>query len=211
MGKYNPFDRYHAEYDRWFDSPEGSEFFRLELDCLKPIVNTHGLRWLEIGCGSGRFSAALGVTDGVDLSPAMVDISLTRGINAVVADGGNLPYPGNSFDGVLLLCTICFLETPVNVLLEASRVMKDRGRLLVGFIPADSRWGRCHSQKGRHGHRFYSHAHFYVQEEIKELVIPAGFAYKSSHKCQLPRPDGNPAKAEAANDGFIVLTFVKGA
>ena len=62
------FDQYAADYNSWFDTPAGSEIFRRELACLRQTVNTTEQRWREVGCGSGRFAEALGVTDGVDLS-----------------------------------------------------------------------------------------------------------------------------------------------
>lgn len=206
----NPFDQYAVDYDRWFDTPSGAEIFRRELDCLRPIVNSVHRRWLEVGCGTSRFASALGVSDGTAPSPAMVNISLTRRIAAVVADGENLPYSDNSFEGVLLICTICFLPEPEETLRECGRVLKNNGKLIIGFIPADSQWGCYNAEKGKLGHRFYSHARFYVPDEIKKFAGKAGFDFESAMSCRLPEPGDGMEFQTTANESFMILAFRKG-
>jgi ubiquinone/menaquinone biosynthesis C-methylase UbiE len=130
----SPFETHAAEYDQWFDSERGSLIFSLELDCLRQAVDTVNGRWLEVGVGSGRFASVLGVQVGVDPSQEMVGIASERGIEAHLAPGGQLPFEDSSFDGVLLVCTICFLDDPRRTLRECWRVLNDSGRLVVGFV-----------------------------------------------------------------------------
>ncbi|MCD8565418.1 MAG: class I SAM-dependent methyltransferase [Burkholderiaceae bacterium] len=96
---------------------------------------------MEVGVGSGRFAQALGIECGVDPAPEMAKHARSRGINASVGYGENLPYPDTSFDGVLMVCTICFVENAGEVLSERSRVLKPGAHLLIGFVPLDSVWG----------------------------------------------------------------------
>lgn len=41
-----PFDRLAEQYDRWFDSPEGSAIFAAEADCLRELMVHRGPNWL---------------------------------------------------------------------------------------------------------------------------------------------------------------------
>jgi SAM-dependent methyltransferase len=210
----NPFETHVAEYDQWFDSDNGSRIFLLELDCLQQAIDTTTGRWLEVGVGSGRFAHALGIETGIDTSLAMVKISTERGINACVASGDNLPFDNASFDGVLLACTVCFLHNPQNTLKECWRILRDGGDLAIGFVPANSLWGRYHAMRGKQGHLFYSSARFYMSSEIRSLAESVGLTYRAEHGSTLPfteslsiseEEDKHPLREES----FVVLSFFK--
>ena len=211
----SPFETYAVDYDNWFETAAGAELFRLELNCLKKTVETKNSSWLEVGVGSGRFAVALGIGTGADPAPSMVKIASSRGIETVTAPAEALPFYDASFDGVLMVCSICFLQDPTIALSECHRVLQKEGRLVIGFIPADSRWGQYHAGRGREGHRFYAGAQFYTSKELRHLAERAGFAFDAGYDCILPPPDaqqGNESiRQEAGMDnGFKVLSFYKG-
>lgn len=210
----SPFEKYADEYDQWFDSERGSRIFLLELNCLRQILDKKGGKWLEVGVGTGRFAKGLGVDVGVDPSPAVVKKAFERGINALEASGENLPFQAASFDGVLLVCTFCFLDVPRKTLRECRRVLKDNGLLVVGFIPSNSPWGIYHSMRGKRGHTFYSSANFYTSDDIKDMVENSGFRFQKELGCILPTPDesfvGNEMSRQTLRDeSFVVLSFNK--
>ena len=60
---------------------------------------------------------------------------------------------------------------------EFARVLQKNGLLLVGIVPADSRWGRCYQAKGNEGHPFYSVAGFYTCGHAKQLAASVGFKF----------------------------------
>jgi len=212
MDTGNPFEPLAAEYDSWFDTAAGAKLFQLELECLNKAVDTQNRRWLEVGVGSGRFAAALGIGNGADPSPAMVKIAATRGIETVMAPAETLPFSDQSFDGVLMAFSICFVQNPVKALNECHRVLKVDGTLVIGFIPADSLWGEYHARQGRKGHRFYAAARFYTSAELRRLAEQHGFICKAEYTCQLPPPPPENHSETAQNrkgsdNGFIVLSF----
>ena len=53
------FDQYADDYDRWFDSPEGKELFRVEVEAVRFLMRDVERPFLEVGVGTGRFAKAL--------------------------------------------------------------------------------------------------------------------------------------------------------
>lgn len=99
-------------------------------------------RWLAVGVGTGRFAQSLGVRDGIDPVQAMVTLARAKGLHAEVASGELLPYDDGPFGGVLMVCTISFVDDAAKVLRQGYRVLKPGGQVLIGFVPADSPLGR---------------------------------------------------------------------
>lgn len=97
-------------------------------------------RVLDIGGGTAHIK---------DFRPDIVstDILSFPGID-VVADAHRLPFPGESFAGVVMLDVLHHLERPIEFLREASRVLKPGGRLAM-IEPAMTTLAR----------RFYHHFH----------------------------------------------------
>jgi SAM-dependent methyltransferase len=62
-------------YDRWYDSPQGRTIFDAELKCLRLLCPRCLGRWLEVGVGTGRFASTLGISEGTDPSPRMLEIA----------------------------------------------------------------------------------------------------------------------------------------
>jgi hypothetical protein len=63
------FDIYHGRYEAWFVRHPAA--YHSELLALRALLPWQGLG-LEIGVGTGRFAAPLGVKVGVDSSKAML-------------------------------------------------------------------------------------------------------------------------------------------
>lgn len=211
---HNPFDQQAIAYDAWFDSTEGAELFTIELDCLQKEMGKLTGQWVEIGVGSGRFADALGVKTGVDPSPKMVKLAQARGIECCVGYAETLPFDNAIFDGVMLVFALCFIRDPLKAMVECSRVLKMGGKLVIGFIPADSPWGMVHQIKGKMGHVFYSAATFYTQVEVIALASNAGFHLQSEHPTLLPKPAELDEMIMAGTlpqrqESFAVLSFKK--
>ena len=112
------------EYDEWFVRNEMA--YRSELAAVKAFLPLRG-RGLEIGVGTGRFAAPLGVEVGVEPAKAMVAIARKRGIKVLEAYAEELPFEGESIDFILMVTVPCFLADPFRALCEATRVLKPRG------------------------------------------------------------------------------------
>jgi ubiquinone/menaquinone biosynthesis C-methylase UbiE len=137
--KVAPFETHHRRYEAWFEKHEAA--YLSELLALRPFVPWQG-KGIEIGVGSGRFAAPLGVQVGADPSPAMLSHAAARGIKGVEGVAEHLPFADNNFDHALVVTTIYFVDSPVAMLAEARRVLKPGGRLVIGFIDRESALGQ---------------------------------------------------------------------
>jgi SAM-dependent methyltransferase len=210
-GGENPMDRLAEEYDRWFDSPEGKPLFEIELECVRDVLGDHAGRWLEVGVGTGRFAAALGIREGIDPSEPALAIARRRRIDARRGVAEQLPFSDEAVDGILLVVTICFLRDVSRAMREFRRILKPDGRLVLGMIPRDSPWGRSYADKGRAGHPFYSMARFYSPRDVISLAEQAGFEFDRacsslfSPPGEAPSPERRAGAIEEA--GFVCLGF----
>ncbi|KPV41877.1 methyltransferase type 11 [Thiohalorhabdus denitrificans] len=172
MPKAEPFEAHHQRYEAWFGEHEAP--YISELLALRPFVPWRG-RGLEIGVGSGRFAAPLGVQVGVDPSPAMLAYAAARGIEPVEGVAEDLPFAAGSFDYALVVTTICFVDSAAAMVAEAYRVLRPGGRLVIGFIDRESDLGQeylAHQEESV----FYREAVFHSADEVARLLADAGFA-----------------------------------
>jgi ubiquinone/menaquinone biosynthesis C-methylase UbiE len=139
--RLNPFDVEADRYDLWFGSCEGKAIFEIENNCLRTLIQTATGLWLEVGVGSGRFATSLGISEGVDPSMEMLTIAARRGVHVLRGIGEDLPYQDATFEGVLLVTTLCFLMDPKRALSECRRVLRASGTLALAIIPTESPWG----------------------------------------------------------------------
>lgn len=172
MSKAAPFEEHHERYEAWFGKHEPA--YLSELLALRPFVPWEG-RGVEIGVGSGRFAAPLGVQVGLDPSPAMLAYAAARGIETVEGVAEHLPFPDDSFDHALVVTTICFVDSPTAMLLETRRVLKPGRRLVIGFIDRESTLGQAYLQRQAQS-LFYREATFYSADKVERLLLDNGFA-----------------------------------
>ncbi len=200
MPRTGPFERYPDEYDQWFEDNRG--LYQAEMGLLGSFIEEGNLLGLEVGTGSGRFSGPFGIRVGVEPSPEMARRSRELGIRVVRAVSERLPFHGESFDFVLLVTTICFLDDVLKGFREAKRVLKSGGFILVGFVDMESRLGREYLER-RHDSKFYREATFYSARDVMDLLETAGFRKITSRQCLVP---GMPP--DIMEDGFGKGSFV---
>jgi ubiquinone/menaquinone biosynthesis C-methylase UbiE len=211
MGK-GVFDRLAGRYDAWFESERGSALFRAEVQCLERVMPPDRSDWVEVGVGSGRFAQALGISEGVDPSLALLDMARARGIKTLEGVAEELPYGDNSLEGVLLVVTLCFLDDPHRAIRECARVLRPGGRFVVGIVPADSALGQFYMRKSDRGHPFYSVARFYTADEVRVLAGSGGFVLEEAASTLGGGPDGTSEFCSAADGvspgwSFVAMGF----
>ena len=198
------FDKNLEDYEDWFERHK--RFYFSELKALKKVI-PEGLG-LEIGVGSGRFAQPLGAKIGIDPSVDMLKLAKERGIQVIQGVGENLPFKDNTFDFVLIVVTLCFVENPVSVMKEAGRVLKSIGRLIVGEINRDSMLGKLYEAK-KEKSAFYKIATFYSGNEIIGMFDEVGIRYLESYQTLLqplafPEMQEEPVKGYDGG-GFVVI------
>lgn len=166
-----PFYAHHRRYDDWFVRHQAA--YLSELLAVRAL-----LPWqengLEIGVGTGRFAAPLGITFGIDPAIPTLDYARERGVRAASGIGEALPFSDAQFGYVLLVTTICFVSNIEAVLAEARRVLCPGGCLVIGFIDRESALGQEYLEH-QGGNVFYRRATFYSAAEVDALLEDTGF------------------------------------
>jgi SAM-dependent methyltransferase len=137
QGAIEAFEQYPSEYDAWFERNPAA--YGAELRAIRAALPASG-SGLEIGVGTGRFAAPLGIRGGIDPSPAMAAIARARGVEVTIAKAEQLPFAAEKFDYALMVTTICFVDDLGAAFREAARVLKPGGGLVVGLLTETVRW-----------------------------------------------------------------------
>ena len=168
-------------YDQWFE--KNYTIFLAELAAIQKTIPKHE-RGIEIGVGSGRFAAPLGIGFGIDPVPEMLQKAATRGVEVQQGFAEYLPYSSDSFDYALMTTTICFLNNIDQAFAETARILQKDGIFTVAFIDKNSQVGQKY-QKHKNN-LFYSNATFYSPDDIYTRLENAGFKVTETYQTLLP-------------------------
>lgn len=171
MARIEPFEKHPLQYEQWFDRHKFA--YESELQAIRKLLPQHG-NGLEIGIGSGRFAAPLGIKLGLEPSSKMMEIAQARGIEVIGGVGESLPFRDSQFDFATMVTTICFLDDVEVAFNEAYRILKPGGCLIIGFIDKDSSIGQLYQQH-KNENVFYRVATFYSVDEVVSHLKKAGF------------------------------------
>jgi ubiquinone/menaquinone biosynthesis C-methylase UbiE len=184
------FDEWPEVYDRWFTTPIGSLVRKYEaelmLDLLKP---KQGEIILDAGCGTGIFT-----TDILSSGPQVIglDISLPMLIQAkkklkeypfwiILADMLNLPFPGSSFDKVVSVTALEFVEDAKGAIGELFRITKRGGCIVVATLNSLSPWASRRKAEAKERHTIFEKAIFRSPQELLSLASVEGVAKTTIH------------------------------
>jgi len=171
MPKAEPFERHADQYEAWFEQNRFA--YESELAAIKALL-PGDVTGVEVGVGTGRFAAPLGIKLGVEPSPAMRAIAQQRGVEVRDGVAEVLPFGDARFDLVLMVTTICFLDDVQAAIKEAHRVLKPGGALVIGLIDRDSPLGIAYEQHKQES-VFYKEATFHSVDEVVSHLQKAGF------------------------------------
>ena len=126
------FDHRAARYEEL--RPVDDNWWEVFVELVR-LGELHGARVLEIGCGTGRLSAALETRElsrvwAVDASEAMVARAKENGVNARIALAEALPFREGWFDSVVMRMVIHLVDRP-RTFTQAARVLAPGGRITI--------------------------------------------------------------------------------
>lgn len=171
MAKIEPFEKYTERYEHWFI--ENEYVYQSEVRAIKEMLPDFK-DGIEIGVGSGRFAEPLGIKFGVEPSHEMRKIAESKGIKVWNGVGEKLSFKSSSFDLVLMVTTLCFLDDVKKAFSEVYRILKRGGFFINGFVDKNSEVGRVY-QKNKQKSVFYRVAVFFTTEEVIRLLKETGF------------------------------------
>jgi len=116
-------------------------------DLLLPLINGHGLRIADLGCGTGTLSVLLAsdgghFVSGVDFSPEMIRRARAKAERTVpkpiftVADAANPPLTAGSYDVVLCRHVLWAMPDPAEALRNWIELLTPTGVLIL----VEGRW-----------------------------------------------------------------------
>jgi len=192
MGKEKTqlFDEWPEAYDSWFTTPIGSLVRKVEaeliLDLLKP---KQGEVILDAGCGTGIFTL-----DILSIGSQVIglDISLPMLIHArkklkgypfqtVLSDMLNLPFRKNSFDKVVSVTTLEFIENAKGAVGELFRVTQKGGCVVVATLNSLSPWALRRKAEAKERHTLFERAIFRSPDELSSLAPVEGVVKTAIH------------------------------
>src|SRR3990172_1358110 len=164
-----------AEYAAWYRTPRGAWIGTTEFALLRRLVDLGSRESvLDVGCGTGYFTTLFaretaGMVVGLDPNLTWLNYAARKAAPNLAWTGGNaqaLPFPERSFDVVLSVTALCFIEDQLAALREMLRVC--RRCFALGLLNRHSLLWR---QKGRgEGVGAYCGAHWHTVREVRALA-----------------------------------------
>ena len=209
MPKIAPFEQYASRYESWFSKHRFA--YESELEAVRQHL-PQGKKGIEIGVGSGRFAAPLGIKFGLEPSAKMRKIARERGIDVVDGVAEAIPFSDSMFDFALLVTTICFVDNLQASFAEAYRILKSGAYLIIAFIDRDSPTGQAY-ERYKKNNVFYREATFYSAEEVISVLKKAGFRDSTlsqtifKNLADIDRIE--PTKPGYGEGSFVVIKAIK--
>jgi SAM-dependent methyltransferase len=162
-----------ADYEAWYDTARGRWIGDTEYAlAVRLLAPQPGDSLLDVGCGTGWFTRRAAADDlqvtGLDPNPDWLDYARAHSspaLNWVEGDARDLPFADASFDHVLSIAALCFVDDERQAVAEAVRVA--RRRFAIGWL---NRTSLLYWQKGRGGGSgAYRGARWHTAGEVRAL------------------------------------------
>ena len=173
------FDAWPDEYDRWFTTPIGTLVKKYEAELIFDLLRPDpGEIILDAGCGTGVFTIdilALGArVIGLDISLPMLKRSWEKAreypFQIVLGDMLKLPFLEDSFDKVVSVTALEFIEEAKSSVQELFRVTKKGGCIVVATLNSLSPWASRRAAEAREKQTIFTKAIFRSPDELRFLV-----------------------------------------
>ncbi len=223
-GNRELFHEWPQKYDQWFTTPLGSLIRRYESELIHSFLRPEpGEKILDAGCGTGVFTADLLSSGsrvvGLDLSLPMLRRAeqKARGFpfNAILGDMTSLPFKKCSFDKVVSMTALEFVEKVEDAVAELFRVTKKGGIVVVATLNSLSPWAASRMEEGKKGYPTFSRAVFRSPDQVRSLAPVKGVVRTAIHFKKGDDPNRaieieNQGRMNGSNTGaFVAVRWQK--
>jgi ubiquinone/menaquinone biosynthesis C-methylase UbiE len=219
------FDEWPEKYDAWFRTPNGALVKKYEGKLVQELLRFGpGQTILDAGCGTGVFTIDMlsrgARVVGLDISIPMLNYARGRCesllFHPISADlSRTLPFKDESFDKVLSVTAIEFIEEAEALVAEMFRVTQKKGRIVVATLNSLSPWAARRIEEAKRGHPVFQKAVFRSPEELRSLAPIDGLIRTAIYF----QKDDNPERAiEIEKEGqkkrsdtgaFVAIRWIK--
>jgi SAM-dependent methyltransferase len=211
-----------GRYAGWRATPLGAVTERLELDLVFELAGSvRGEAVLDVGTGDGSYAleaASRGAeVTGVDVDPAMLRAAAARssslGLAVTLAEGRAeaLPFADESFDVVLAVTVLCFVDDVTAALGEMARVLRPGGRVVLGELGRHNVWAASRRVRGWLGSKTWRAAHFWTRRELRRRLGYAGLEVETVRGAIHYPPSARAARLLAPIDPQLSRAHAPGA
>jgi len=153
------------DYLKSYEKNPGKEFLKKELEFVERRLGGCE-RLLSVGCGPAVLEGKLKAMHedmeivGLDASREMLELA-PESINVVYGDAQNMGFNDETFDCVLYITSLEFIDDCEKAMKESNRVLKRKGKILVMMLNPESDY---FAEK-------YSNEESYIRKNIKHRNI----------------------------------------
>ncbi len=163
-------------------------------DVLEELEKEEFTDLLDCGCGTAPMLSLLQKKypekhyTGIDLTPEMIEAAKAKnmpGVNLVVGDCEDLPFPENSFDAVICCQSFHHYPNVQKFFNSVSGVLRPGGRLILRDMTASTaavRWFMNRIEMPVINLAGHGDVRVYGIEEVRELCRRAGLVMESGEK-----------------------------
>jgi ubiquinone/menaquinone biosynthesis C-methylase UbiE len=199
MTRRKLFDNWPEQYDRWFTTPIGTLVKEYEKELIISLLKPQqGEKILDAGCGTGVFTVDIlekgALVFGIDISLPMLSRAgkklegypFFKAVGSMVC----LPFADSTFDKVVSITALEFIEDGRKALDELFRVTKRKGCILVATLNSLSSWAAQRREKVKKGQSpLFEKVIFRSPEEINALAPFDGVIKTAIHFKKDDAPD----------------------
>jgi SAM-dependent methyltransferase len=174
-----------ASYARWRSKRLGQLTDAIErrllFEMLDPVA---GKMLLDVGCGDAALAAELvqrgAIVTALDADATMIATArqgralTSTPMELIVGEAENLPFDHDTFDRVVAVTLLCFVDDAQKAIAEMARVLRPGGRLVIGELGYWSLWAAQRRFRGWLGNPIWRNATFWTAHELRDFAQAVG-------------------------------------